>query len=59
MTFFAPTSKCLLAPTSVLNTPVDSITKSTPQSFQGRFIGFLSEKHLIVLLLITKVSSVY
>ena len=38
---------------------VDSITKSIPQSFQGKFIGFLSEKHLIVLLFITKVSSVF
>ena len=45
-TYFAPAVKCLLAFSWLLNTPVDSITTSTPSSAQGRFSGSLSEKTL-------------
>jgi len=41
-TFFAPAVKCFEAPSLSLKIPVDSITTSTPKSFQGRLEGFLS-----------------
>jgi len=39
----------MLAFSSVLNTPVDSITRSTPHSFQGQLRGLRSAKNLISL----------
>ena len=35
MTFCAPASICLRAPSAVVNRPVDSRTRSTPRSFHG------------------------
>ena len=39
ITLLAPPTKCFEANSSVLNTPVDSITVSTPISPQGIFSG--------------------
>src|SRR3989344_7945555 len=38
-TFFAPASRCQRIPSSSANLPVDSITTSTPSSFQGSSAG--------------------
>lgn len=43
ITFFAPAVRCFVAPSLVRNTPVASITTSTPRSAQGSFSGSLSE----------------
>ncbi len=48
-TFFAPASRCFAAPSRFVKKPVDSITISTPSSFQGRFRGSRSAKILISL----------
>ena len=48
ITFFAPPSRCLRAPCRAsVNLPVDSITMSTPSSFQGIFAGSFSAITLI------------
>ena len=41
-TFFAPASKCILASSSLVNLPVHSNTKSTPNSPQGSNFGSFS-----------------
>src|SRR4030065_2565748 len=40
-TFFAPAVRCLLAPSRLVNKPVDSTARYTPMSFQGRSVGSL------------------
>ena len=56
-TFLAPACRCLDAPSSVTNTPVDSMIKSMSQSAQGRFRGLRSETHLMTLPLTVMLSS--
>ena len=48
-TFFGPDLRCALAFSASVNTPVDSITKSTPSSPQGISAGSLCEVILISL----------
>ncbi len=43
-TLFAPASKCQLAFSSEVKSPVHSKTISTPNFFQGKFLGSLSDK---------------
>jgi hypothetical protein len=38
-TFFAPASRCLVAPSRLVKMPVDSTTTSTPRSFHGSSAG--------------------
>src|SRR4051794_16156451 len=44
MTFLAPASRCLVAPSRLVKKPVDSTTTSTPRSLQGSAAGSRSEK---------------
>ena len=46
ITFLAPASRCLAAPSRLVNRPVDSITTSTPRSPQGRAAGSFSFRTL-------------
>jgi hypothetical protein len=47
ITFFAPPSMCLRAPSALVNLPVDSSTTSTPRSRHFRLVGSFSAKTLI------------
>src|SRR5215472_11568165 len=47
ITFFAPASRCLLAPARSVNLPVDSMTTSTPRSAHGKLAGSRSERKVI------------
>ncbi len=44
ITFCAPASRCFAAVSRDVNSPVDSITISTPRSFHGRFAGSRSAR---------------
>src|SRR5207237_9012480 len=58
MTVFAPASRCLFAFAASVNSPVDSMTYSTPSCFQGRAVGpSLTARHLILWPLTTSMSS--
>jgi len=50
MTFFAPASRCLFAPSRSVKIPVDSMTMSTPSFFQGSWVGSLIWRFLMDLL---------
>ena len=47
ITFFTPSPRCAAAFLASVNTPVDSITISMPNLFQGMAPGSLSDKTLI------------
>ncbi len=47
-TFLAPAARCALAFSASVNRPVDSITYSTPSSFQGSWDGSLTASTLIL-----------
>jgi len=56
-TFLAPAVRCPLAFSTSVNRPVDSITTSTPNSFQGNWEGSLALTTLIFLPLTTSTSA--